>query len=128
MDENKTTAIPEEEQGGLVNGAEEQEKDIHEAPEPPKPPEAPEEEQDSEEKCDGGEKTEMPFTTFLPKGSGVWVKKPIQVRAVRMETPFRVETLEGELIGNAGDYLIEGIEGELYPCKPQIFCATYDKA
>ena len=81
-----------------------------------------------EEKTDGGERMEIPFVTFLPKGSSSWVKKPIQVRAVRMEATFKVKTLEGELIGNAGDYLIEGIEGELYPCKPQIFCATYDKA
>lgn len=35
-------------------------------------------------------------------------------------------TLEGELRVDVGDYIIRGIEGELYPCKPSIFEATYE--
>lgn len=37
-------------------------------------------------------------------------------------------TLEGKMIGNLGDYLIRGIKGEFYPCKPDIFAATYEPA
>ena len=39
-----------------------------------------------------------------------------------------VETLEGGHIVTPGDYIITGINGEHYPCKPDIFEATYEKA
>ena len=39
---------------------------------------------------------------------------------------FIVETLEGEHIASCGDYIIKGVSGEFYPCKPDIFAATYD--
>jgi len=35
-------------------------------------------------------------------------------------------TLEGEHIANQGDYIIRGVQGEHYPCKPDIFERTYD--
>lgn len=34
-------------------------------------------------------------------------------------------TLEGDIFAQAGDYIIKGIKGEVYPCKPDIFNATY---
>jgi len=37
-----------------------------------------------------------------------------------------IDTLEGGHIVCPGDYIIKGIQGELYPCKPDIFAATYD--
>jgi hypothetical protein len=37
-----------------------------------------------------------------------------------------IETLEGEMIANVGDYIIRGIKGEFYPCKPDIFEQTYE--
>ncbi|MEX5914526.1 hypothetical protein AB6G74_09525 [Staphylococcus ureilyticus] len=37
-----------------------------------------------------------------------------------------IETLEGNLIANLNDYIIKGINGEFYPCKPEIFNKTYD--
>lgn len=39
-----------------------------------------------------------------------------------------IETLEGKMQANIGDMIIKGIKGEFYPCKPDIFKATYDKA
>lgn len=39
-----------------------------------------------------------------------------------------VQTLEGPLIVSEGDWIITGIKGEHYPCKPDIFAATYDPA
>lgn len=53
-------------------------------------------------------------------------KKPIVIEAVQMTEPFTTQTLEGELKGNAGDWLITGIEGEQYPCDNAIFQQTYD--
>ena len=37
-----------------------------------------------------------------------------------------IETLEGTHRANPGDWIIKGIKGEFYPCKPDIFAATYD--
>jgi hypothetical protein len=39
---------------------------------------------------------------------------------------FMIRTLEGEHIASWGDYIIRGIKGEFYPCKPDIFAATYE--
>lgn len=38
-----------------------------------------------------------------------------------------IETLEGPHIARVGDYIIKGVEGEIYPCKPWIFEQTYEK-
>ena len=39
---------------------------------------------------------------------------------------FYVKTLEGQHIASNGDYIIKGINGEFYPCKPEIFDKTYE--
>jgi hypothetical protein len=54
------------------------------------------------------------------------VKKPVPVRCIQIHEPFEVETLEGTFTGKAGDYLIVGIEDELYPCAQEIFKKTYE--
>jgi hypothetical protein len=38
-----------------------------------------------------------------------------------------ISTLEGVHAVNHGDYIIQGVKGELYPCKPDIFDATYER-
>lgn len=38
-----------------------------------------------------------------------------------------IHTLEGDHKANIGDFIIKGIKGEFYPCKPDIFELTYDK-
>ncbi|WP_270943113.1 hypothetical protein [Romboutsia lituseburensis] len=38
-----------------------------------------------------------------------------------------IKTLEGNHIANRGDYIIQGIKGEIYPCKPDIFEMTYER-
>ncbi len=40
----------------------------------------------------------------------------------------RIETLEGVMKADLGDWIIKGIKGELYPCKDDIFTATYEAA
>ena len=40
---------------------------------------------------------------------------------------IEIKTLEGAMRVSDGDYIIQGIKGEIYPCKPDIFEATYDK-
>ncbi len=39
---------------------------------------------------------------------------------------LRVSTLEGIMRAEMGDWIIKGVKGELYPCKPDIFDATYE--
>nr|DAX67701.1 MAG TPA: PGDYG protein [Caudoviricetes sp.] len=38
-----------------------------------------------------------------------------------------ISTLEGDMIAQKWDYIIKGVQGELYPCKPDIFAETYEK-
>lgn len=38
-----------------------------------------------------------------------------------------IQTLEGSMHASVGDYIIKGVSGEIYPCKPDIFEKTYDK-
>ena len=39
-----------------------------------------------------------------------------------------IQTLEGIMHASAGDWIIQGVKGEIYPCKPDIFAATYEPA
>ena len=54
-------------------------------------------------------------------------KDPNEVGSVtRIGNQVFINTLEGEMKGSDGDYIIRGINGEIYPCKPDIFEATYE--
>lgn len=75
-----------------------------------------------------------------------YVKKPIVIEAVQyngnnvqeilnfcggtavvgMLSEITIKTLEGPLHVSDGDFIIKGVEGEFYPCKPDIFEKTYD--
>lgn len=39
-----------------------------------------------------------------------------------------INTLEGAMTANTGDYIIKGVKGEFYPCREDIFLATYEPA
>ena len=39
---------------------------------------------------------------------------------------LKIETLEGIMTASEGDYIIKGVKGEFYPCKPDIFEKTYE--
>ena len=42
------------------------------------------------------------------------------------KTAIGIRTLEGEMRASSGDWIIRGVKGEFYPCKPDIFDATYE--
>ena len=42
-------------------------------------------------------------------------------------TKMIIKTLEGNMAANIGDYVIKGVKGEIYPCKPDIFNMTYEQ-
>lgn len=46
----------------------------------------------------------------------------------KVEGGLVIKTLEGEHIASIGDYIIKGVKGEFYPCKPDIFADTYESA
>ncbi len=72
-------------------------------------------------------------------------KKPVEVEAIRFDNvgdvydfvgenmtqpldgKVGIITLEGTMWATPGDYIIKGVNGEFYPCKPDIFEKTYDK-
>lgn len=78
-----------------------------------------------------------------------WRKKPIVIQAVKWDgsdlaiealnsvlgldpltivdkVNLKIPTLEGDMRANLGDYIIKGVNGEFYPCKPDVFEKTYE--
>lgn len=53
-------------------------------------------------------------------------KKPVVITAYRTNTEKEIETLEGTMKADIGDYIITGVKGEQYPCKPDVFDVTYE--
>lgn len=45
-----------------------------------------------------------------------------------MDAGIAIPTLEGMMVASPGDWIIRGVKGEYYPCKPDIFAATYELA
>lgn len=53
-------------------------------------------------------------------------KRPVVIDAVRLTRRVTIHTLEGDMVGEPGDWLITGVKGEQYPCKDDVFQATYE--
>ena len=53
-------------------------------------------------------------------------KKPVVVEAYKTDKEVVIHTLEGDMKASIGDYIITGVNGEKYPCKPDIFEKTYE--
>ena len=73
-------------------------------------------------------------------------KKPVVIEAIRFigsnyeeirefigqntlcsDSSIAIPTFEGDMVAQKGDYIIKGVQGEFYPCKPDIFKETYEK-
>lgn len=54
-------------------------------------------------------------------------KKPVVIEAEQTDKEIIIHTLEGDMKASIGDYIITGVNGEKYPCKPDIFNKTYEK-
>lgn len=76
--------------------------------------------------------TAMPFDGTLASQLAI-CKAFSGLRTSRLELKdgavydWRIKTLEGEHKVSAGDFVIQGVKGEFYPCKPDIFAMTYEK-
>lgn len=53
-------------------------------------------------------------------------KKPVEIEAYQTDKEMDIKTLEGTMHANVGDWIITGVNGEQYPCKPDIFEKTYE--
>jgi hypothetical protein len=53
-------------------------------------------------------------------------KKPVIIDAYQTDVAIQIETLEGVMTANPGDWIIRGVKGEVYPCKDDIFQLTYE--
>lgn len=56
-----------------------------------------------------------------------YVKKPVVIEAYQTDREVFIETLEGTMKADVGDWIIKGVKGEYYPCKPDVFNMTYEK-
>ena len=54
-------------------------------------------------------------------------KRPVIIEAYQTDRPMDIETLEGIIHADTGDWIITGVKGEQYPCKPNIFDVTYER-
>lgn len=52
-------------------------------------------------------------------------KKPVIIEAYQTDVDIYIDTLEGKMHASPGDWIITGVNGEQYPCKPDIFEKTY---
>jgi hypothetical protein len=69
--------------------------------------------------------TKASFDAILAMGEIPW--KPGEMGSETfIVTTFIVTTLEGDHLVRKGDWVIRGVKGEFYPCKPDIFAATYE--
>ena len=53
--------------------------------------------------------------------------KRIGLEQLSKNETLTIETLEGNMTASKGDYIIKGVKGEFYPCKPDIFEQTYEE-
>ena len=53
-------------------------------------------------------------------------KRPVVIEAEQTDVRVEIETLEGTMVADPGDWIITGVKGERYPCKPDIFAQTYE--
>jgi hypothetical protein len=76
------------------------------------------------EVCDFvGEFTDGMRGVYVNPDGPDWADKPMWADP---RIGFLIPTLEGEMLAVENDWIIRGVQGELYPCKPDIFEATYE--
>jgi hypothetical protein len=59
-----------------------------------------------------------------------WIEEAYESGVIVAPTisDLTIKTLEGDHLAHRSDWIIQGVKGELYPCKPEIFDATYEPA
>lgn len=76
-----------------------------------------------------GDHPEVQRFLDTPEGVMGWTKQLADAWGEKFASEFYgIETLEGTMRVSVGDWIIRGVQGEFYPCKPDIFAATYEPA
>lgn len=65
--------------------------------------------------------------TFNEAAAKKYRKKPLVIEAYQTSKELLIPTLEGNHIASPGDFIVRGVDGECYPCKPDIFQKTYER-
>lgn len=76
------------------------------------------------QRFDGTYDSALAIVSWIKANS--WLKVAIRVAHPTEDFCVVIPTLEGDMRAERGDYIIRGIKGEFYPCKPDIFEASYD--
>ena len=66
-----------------------------------------------------------------PLDTPPWIIEAVLTQTLHLIGPggrAYIKTLEGRMAADPGDWIIKGVKGELYACKPDIFAATYEPA
>jgi hypothetical protein len=66
------------------------------------------------------------LTENNPRNAAIWCDGQIAVDESENLVGIDIRTLEGTMRANVGDWIIKGVKGEFYPCKPDIFDVTYE--
>ena len=74
----------------------------------------------------GSNLSEIIDFTGLHPSANKWTWE--EYEAVVQKDGLKIFTLEGSHLASVGDWIIKGVKGEFYPCKPDIFLATYEIA
>jgi len=69
-----------------------------------------------------------PIDEDAPDGLIEWLGGSSRAITSERDGTLAIETLEGTMTAQPGDWIIKGVQGEYYPCKPGIFEQTYEKA
>jgi hypothetical protein len=64
--------------------------------------------------------------TFMHPQEPVYVNNLSHMKFTNADDVVGIQTLEGLVVASKGDWILRGVAGELYPCKPDIFAATYE--
>jgi len=75
-------------------------------------------------------KNHRPMCEFLTGNTGGYMSvngTHFEIDHDKIEGGLVIKTLEGDHLAKIGDFIIKGIKGEFYPCKPDIFEATYEE-
>jgi len=67
------------------------------------------------------------FTNETKDQVHTWVRCNTSADFEEGQPILKIQTLEGVMIARIGDYIIKGVQGEFYPCKPDIFETTYEE-
>lgn len=69
----------------------------------------------------------LQWTGKFDRNMSLFVFGKAEIKGTEEPYEMIIHTLEGDMKASVGDYIIKGVNGEFYPCKPDIFAKTYER-